>query len=204
MRICIFCGSRSGNNDLYTQAARQTGRTLAERQIDLVYGGGRVGLMGEVADAALSAGGTVIGVMPRALVAREIQHTRLTQLHTVETMHERKAKMAELSDGFIALPGGAGTLEEIFEQWTWAQLGIHRKPCGFLNTNGYFDPLRKMIDQMAAEGFLRQEHAAMLTFGSEPAAILDRFRNYLPPLAKWQQPSKGKEPAKTLIHIVAA
>jgi uncharacterized protein (TIGR00730 family) len=189
MRICVFCGSRSGNNDLYAQAARQTGRTLAERQIDLVYGGGRVGLMGEVADAALSAGGTVIGVMPRALVAREIQHTRLTQLHTVETMHERKAKMAELSDGFIALPGGAGTLEEIFEQWTWAQLGIHRKPCGFLNTNGYFDPLRKMIDQMAAEGFLLQKHAAMLLFGNDPAAMVEAFLGYAAPATKWDQPS---------------
>jgi len=117
------------------------GKALADRGIDLVYGGGRVGLMGAIADAALQAGGTVLGVIPQSLVDREIQHTGLTQLHVVATMHERKAKMAELADAFIALPGGAGTLEEIFEQWTWGQLGIHHKPCGFLNTNGYFDSL---------------------------------------------------------------
>jgi len=128
MRICVFCGSNSGNNEVYANAARETGRTLARHQIDLVYGGGRVGLMGALADGALNAGGVVIGVMPRSLVEREIQHTGLTELHTVESMHERKSKMAELADGFMALPGGAGTLEEIFEQWTWAQLGIHAKP----------------------------------------------------------------------------
>jgi uncharacterized protein (TIGR00730 family) len=186
MRICVFCGSSSGNNGLYAHAAREMGRTLAGRRIDLVYGGARVGLMGALADAALMAGGAVIGVMPRTLVEREIQHTGLTELHTVETMHERKTKMAALSDGFIALPGGAGTLEEIFEQWTWALLGIHRKPCGFLNTNGYFDPMRKMIGQMAGEGFLRQEHASMLVFDTDPAAIVDSFREYSAPATKWQ------------------
>jgi uncharacterized protein (TIGR00730 family) len=151
MRICVFCGSKSGNNELYTSAAREMGRSLAQRGIDLVYGGGRVGLMGALADAALLAGGAVIGVIPQSLVQREIQHTGLTELHIVQTMHERKTQMAELADGFIALPGGAGTFEEILEQWTWAQLGIHQKPCGFLNTNGYFDLLRKMIGQMAAK-----------------------------------------------------
>jgi uncharacterized protein (TIGR00730 family) len=197
MRICVFCGSNPGNNGLYATAAREMGRTLAAHNIDLIYGGGRVGLMGALADAALSAGGAVIGVMPRALVEREIQHTSLSELHTVETMHERKTKMAELADGFIALPGGAGTLEEIFEQWTWAQLGIHHKPCGFLNTNGYFDSLRTMIEQMTGEGFLRPEHASMLVFDTEPAAILHEFRNYSAPEAKWQRVPK-------IIPIVAA
>ena len=186
MRICVFCGSSFGNNEVYANAARETGRTLAAHKIGLIYGGGRVGLMGALADAALNAGGAVIGVIPRSLVEREIQHTSLTELHTVPTMHERKTKMAELADGFIALPGGAGTLEEIFEQWTWAQLGIHHKPCGFLNTNGYFNPLRKMIDQMTGEGFLRPEHASMLVFDTEPAAIIEAFRDYAHPAAKWQ------------------
>lgn len=204
MRICVFCGSKSGNNELYTNAAREMGRSLAQRGIDLVYGGGRVGLMGALADAALLAGGAVIGVIPQSLVDREIQHTGLTELHIVQTMHERKTKMAELADGFVALPGGAGTFEEIFEQWTWAQLGIHQKPCGFLNTNGYFDPLRKMIGQMAGEGFLRPEHVSMLVFDTGPAAILDAFRDYSPPAPKWQAPVNGTEPARPVIRIVAA
>jgi uncharacterized protein (TIGR00730 family) len=187
MRICVFCGSSSGNNPIYTEAARETGITLARRGIDLVYGGGRGGLMGALADAALVAGGAVFGVMPRALVAREIQHTGLTELHCVETMHERKTKMAQLADGFIALPGGAGTLEEIFEQWTWAQLGIHRKPSGFLNVNGFFDPLRRMIDHMAGEGFLRAEYVAMLRFESDPGGIIDAFHKYSAPVDKWER-----------------
>jgi len=177
---------------------------LARRNIALVYGGGRVGLMGALADPALVAGGRVIGVMPRSLVEREIQHASLSELHVVPTMHERKFKMAELADGFIALPGGAGTFEEIFEQWTWAQLGIHNKPCGFLNTNGYFDPLRRMIDHMAGEGFLGPEYASMLVFGTQPAAILDAFRNYSPPVEKWQGPPTGEQPAREVIQIVAA
>src|SRR5438552_8951779 len=125
MRVCVFCGSHCGKSELYASAAREMGRTLAERNINVIYGGGRVGLMGALADAALAAGGVVIGVIPRSLAEREIQHTSLSELHVVATMHDRKTKMAELADGFIALPGGAGTLEEIFEQWTWAQLGIH-------------------------------------------------------------------------------
>ncbi len=186
MRICVFCGSSAGNNPLYADAARETGTTLAQRRITLIYGGGRVGLMGVLADAALGGGGKVIGVIPESLLQREIQHTGLSELQVVSTMHERKTKMAELADGFIALPGGAGTLEEIFEQWTWAQLGIHHKPCGFLNTNGYFDPLCQMIDKMTTEGFLRLEHASMLVFHTELAAIVDAFRDYLPPAAKYQ------------------
>jgi uncharacterized protein (TIGR00730 family) len=188
MRICVFCGSHSGNDETYVKAARDVGRTLAELRIDLVYGGGRVGMMGAVADAALQAGGAVIGVMPQSLVDREIQHTGLTELHTVSSMHERKTKMADLSDGFIALPGGAGTLEEIFEQWTWAQLGIHRKPCGFLNTNGYFDPLREMIARMAQQGFMNAAYASMLVFETDAKAILDAFENYTAPVAKWLMP----------------
>lgn len=163
---------------------------LARDGIQLIYGGGRVGLMGAIADAALHAGGSVIGVMPQALVDREVQHLRLTEFHVVESMHERKHKMCALADGFIALPGGAGTLEEIFEQWTWAQLGIHQKPCGFLNTNGYFNPLRRMIEQMSGEGFLREDHASMLVFHADPGAILESFRAYAAPLAKWMPPSK--------------
>jgi uncharacterized protein (TIGR00730 family) len=199
MRICVFCGSNRGNNEVYAKAAQEMGSTLARRGIDLVYGGGRVGLMGVLADAVLDAGGSAIGVIPQALLAREIQHSHLSELHVVATMHERKTKMAGLADGFIALPGGAGTLEEIFEQWTWAQLGIHHKPCGFLNTNGYFDPLREMIGQMTGEGFLRPEHASMLLFDSDPATMLDAFRDYVPPLAKWEAPSTKDEPVRRVI-----
>jgi uncharacterized protein (TIGR00730 family) len=186
MRICVFCGSHSGNDEAYADAARRMGITLAARGIDLVYGGSRLGLMGILADAVLNAGGVAIGVMPQALLEREIQHTGLTDLHIVATMHERKTRMAELSDGFIALPGGAGTLEEIFEQWTWAQLGIHHKPCGFLNTLAYFDPLRNMVDQMVAQGFLRPDHASMLAFDTEPEALVEMFRDYSAPRPKWR------------------
>jgi uncharacterized protein (TIGR00730 family) len=200
MRICVFCGSSTGNNPLYANAAREVGRTLAENKIDLIYGGGRVGLMGILADAALSAGGTVIGVIPRGLVEREIQHTGLTQLHIVASMHERKIKMAELADGFIALAGGAGTLEEIFEQWTWAQLGIHHKPCGFLNSSGFFDLLRDFVDHLTREGFVRSEYASMLVFDTDPAAIIKAFLGYSAPPVKWQTPPV----AQTTICIVAA
>jgi uncharacterized protein (TIGR00730 family) len=203
-RICVFCGSSAGNNQVYADAARETGRTLARHGIALVYGGGRVGLMGVIADAALKAGGTVIGVIPQSLLEREIQQTGLSELQVVSTMHERKTRMAELADGFIALPGGAGTLEEIFEQWTWAQLGIHHKPCGFLNTNGYFDPLRRMIDRMITDGFLRPEHASMLVFHPDPTPIIDAFRDYLPPVAKYQSSTTGNESARRRIRIVAA
>jgi uncharacterized protein (TIGR00730 family) len=193
MRICVFCGSSPGNHEVYAEAARQTGTLLASRGIELVYGGARRGLMGVLADSMLEAGATVTGVMPRALVEREIQHTGLTQLHVVETMHERKTKMAELADAFIALPGGAGTLEEIFEQWTWGQLDIHRKPCGFLNTRAYYDPLRQMIQRMIGEGFLSQAHAEMLVFDSDPAEILAAFGRYSHPGPKWKTPSTAAE-----------
>jgi uncharacterized protein (TIGR00730 family) len=154
-----------------------------------VYGGAHVGLMGAVADAVLSRRGEVIGVIPRALVEREIAHRGLTELRVVDSMHERKAVMADLADGFVALPGGAGTLEELFEVWTWAQLGLHRKPCGLLNVNGYFAPLGAFLDHATAEGFLRAEHRAMLMIESDPAALLERFVHYTAPaVSKWGRP----------------
>ncbi len=203
MRICVFCGSKSGHNELYAAAAQEVGQTLARSGIELVYGGGRIGLMGLVADAALFEGGKVIGVIPRSLVDREIQHTGLTELHVVESMHERKTIMSDLADGFIALPGGAGTLEEIFEQWTWAQLGLHQKPCAFLNSNGYFDPLRNMVERMTAEGFLRADHASMLLFDTRCDTIVEAFQRYSAPLPKFSS-GNAYQPARKIIHIVAA
>jgi uncharacterized protein (TIGR00730 family) len=185
MKICVFCGSSHGHDPLYREAAVAVGRSLAESGSTLVYGGGRVGLMGAVADAALGAGGQVIGVMPRSLVAREIAHRGLSHLHVVETMHERKTTMSSLAEGFLALPGGAGTLEEIFEQWTWGQLGIHGKPCAFVNVKGYFDPVRGMVDKMVSEGFLLPQFATMLTFSDNISLILAGFRGYVPPPSKW-------------------
>jgi hypothetical protein len=184
--ICIFCGSNAGANGAYADAARAVGRAIAERGLRLVYGGASVGLMGALADAALQTGGEVVGVMPRALIEREIAHAGLTELHEVASMHERKALMADLSDGFLALPGGAGTLEEIFEVWTWAQLGHHKKPVGFLNVEGYYDLLAAFIEHQENELFIRPEHRYMLIVESEAARVLDRFASYVPPLVeKW-------------------
>jgi len=194
MRICVFCGSRAGTDPKFTGAAGRVGALLAGRGIGLVYGGGRVGLMGVVADSALAAGGEVIGVIPRALQERELAHTGLTGLHVVESMHARKTMMADLSDGFIALPGGAGTLEEIFEQWTWGQLGIHAKPNGFLNVDGYYAPVRQMVQDMVAAGFLTREYADMLTFETDPEALLDAFDRYQPPPRKWFPAQDGVKP----------
>jgi len=178
-------GPARKNDPVYGEAAAAAARAIVATGAAIVYGGGRVGLMGIVADAALNAGGTVIGVMPRSLVEREIAHRGLHQLHVVETMHERKTKFAELADAFLALPGGAGTLEEIFEQWTWGQLGIHAKPCGFLNTKGYFDPIRAMIEKMVVEGFTIQAFADMLNFADRADVLLAAFRSYVPPPRKW-------------------
>ena len=184
--VCVFCGSNFGASDAYAEAARELGRVLAGRGLQLVYGGAKVGLMGAVADAALAAGGKVVGIMPGALVEREIAHIGLTELHTVGSMHERKALMADLSDGFVALPGGAGTMEELFEVWTWGQLGHHRKPVGLLNANGFFDPLLVFLDRQRSEMFMRQEHRDMLMVESDPARLLDRFEAYEPPVVeKW-------------------
>ena len=189
--VCVFCGSSPGNDPAYAEAARELGRTLAERDTTLVYGGGHVGLMGVVADAALGAGGEVIGVMPRSLVDREIGHTGLTKLHVVRSMHERKALMSELSEGFIALPGGNGTLEEFFEVLTWAQLGEHAKPCGLLNVAGYYDPLLAVFDQMVDRAFLKREHRELVLVEEDPSALLERFEGYEPPRTiKWIGPSE--------------
>jgi uncharacterized protein (TIGR00730 family) len=185
MKICVFCGSSSGHDPEYADGAAAAARVIALAGNTLIYGGGGVGLMGVVADAALSAGGNIVGVMPRSLVEREIAHRGLHQLHVVETMHERKTTMSALSDAFLALPGGAGTLEEIFEQWTWGQLGIHGKPCGFLNLKGYFDPIRLMVEKMVSEGFLLPQFARMLKFSDSMDEILDSFRSYVPPPGKW-------------------
>jgi len=183
--VCVFCGSNSGVSRCYEDAARATGRALARVDLRVIYGGGKVGLMGILADAVLSAGGNVTGVMPRALLEREIAHRGLSDLRVVESMHQRKELMAGLADAFIALPGGAGTLEEIFEQWTWAQLGIHEKPCGFLNVNGYFDPLLAVFEKMVAEGFMAQGFTDMLAVENNLEALLSRFRAYQPPARKW-------------------
>lgn len=191
MKICVFCGSSLGGDPAYKEAAQEIGAFFAKRDIELVYGGGHVGLMGALADAALAGGGKVTGVMPAALVEREIAHKGLTSLIVVESMHERKAEMATRSDGFIALPGGAGTLEEVFEQWTWAQLGVHQKPCGFLNTRGYFDPLRDMIERIVAEGFMKPDYAEMLTFSDSCEDILEAFEAYEPPARKWTDGTAG-------------
>src|SRR6185295_5632911 len=160
-KLCVFCGSSAGRESGYTALAVQLAHELAQRNIGIVYGGGRVGLMGALADAALAAGGQVIGVMPQALIDREIAHRGLTELRIVGSMHERKALMAELADGFIALPGGMGTFEELCEVLTWAQLGIHKKPCGCLNTLGYYDPLLALLDHATAEQFLKPEHRSL-------------------------------------------
>jgi uncharacterized protein (TIGR00730 family) len=186
-RLCVFCGSSLGRRPDYASATRTFGRHLTSLGIGLVYGGASVGLMGALADRVLETGGEVIGVIPRALVEREIAHTGLSDLRVVETMHERKALMAELSDGFVALPGGAGTLEELFEVWTWAQLGLHRKPCGLLNVSGYYDELGVFLANSVAEGFLRPSHRAMLMIERSPERLLDRLARYEPPTeSKWQ------------------
>jgi len=177
-RLCIFCGSQTGRRPEYARAARAMGQTLATAGIGLVYGGGRVGLMGEVAEATLAAGGEVTGVIPEALAAREVAFTELEDLRVVGSMHERKALMAELSDAFIALPGGLGTLEELFEVWTWGQLGIHGKPFGLLNVDGFFDPLIACLDHLVAEGFVRPRHRAMMRVEPDPEALLAALRAF--------------------------
>lgn len=189
--VCVFCGSSMGNDPAYTEAARSLGTTLAEANIRLIFGGGHVGLMGEISNAALAAGGDVIGVIPKFLVERELAHEGLTDLRIVGSMHERKALMADLSEGFIALPGGTGTLEEFFEVLTWAQLGEHEKPCGLLNVAAYFDPLLAVFDQMVGRGFLSESNRAHLLVESVPDRLLQRFDYYVPPkTTKWMDPSE--------------
>jgi uncharacterized protein (TIGR00730 family) len=191
-RLCVFCGSSEGGRPGYADAARRLGAELVARGIGLVYGGGAVGLMGVIADAVLALGGEAIGIIPEPLVARELAHRGLTELRIVGSMHERKATMAALADGFIALPGGFGTLEETFEILTWAQLGIHAKPVGVLNVEGYWDGLRQLVGQAVAEGFVRPEYAELLMFAETPAALLDRFAAWRPPdiPRAWLDPSR--------------
>jgi uncharacterized protein (TIGR00730 family) len=191
-RMCVFAGSNSGTRPAYLEAARALGRTLADRGLGVVYGGARVGLMGALADAALAAGTEVIGVIPESLVTKEVAHGGLTKLHVVTSMHERKAMMASLSEGFVALPGGWGTLEELFEVLTWGQLGLHRKPCGMLNAAGYFDPLLAFLDHAVEEGFVRREQGAFIMAEASPLALLDRMAAWQPPaVAKWITPAQS-------------
>jgi uncharacterized protein (TIGR00730 family) len=172
-RLCVFCGSNPGLRPAYRESARAVGRLLAERGIGLVYGGGRVGLMGALADSALECGGEVIGVIPRILESREVAHSGLTKLHVVETMHERKALMTELSDAFLALPGGYGTLDELFEAVTWRQLGYHDKPSGILDVDGYYEGLLAYLKRAAGDGFVHDAERATLIVDTDPAAVVD-------------------------------
>jgi len=190
-RLCVYAGSNPGSHPAYAAAARELAGLLARRGIGLVYGGGAVGLMGVLADTVLAEGGEAVGVIPQALIDREVGHGGLTELHVVASMHERKALMEELSDGFVAIPGGIGTLEELIEVYTWSQLGLHRKPIGALNVRGYYDPLAAMLDHAVAEGFLREAHRAALLLAAEPAELLERFAGWQPPAAsKWlERPS---------------
>ncbi|MBI4206704.1 MAG: TIGR00730 family Rossman fold protein [Betaproteobacteria bacterium] len=184
--VCVFCGSNVGKSEIYAQAARGLARAIVGEGLKLVYGGGNIGLMGVLAEAALAAGGHVTGVTPRSLLEKEVVHTGLTDLRVVESMHERKALMAELSDAFIALPGGLGTLEETFEILTWAQLGFHRKPCGVLNVAGFYDKLGAFLDYAVDERFIKPEHRAMLLVDVDPAVLVARLKTHrVPAVSKW-------------------
>jgi len=190
-RLCVFCGSSSGARPVYAEAAGELGRELVKSGVTLVFGGGRVGLMGIVADSVLAAGGEAIGVMPRALVEKEIAHTSLTKLHVVESMHQRKALMADLADAFLLLPGGYGSWEEFLEVVTWLQLGIHRKPCALLNVAGYYDALLSQASHAVEEGFLRPTHKEMLIVEENPARVLAQLESaHVPSEAKWVDPKE--------------
>jgi uncharacterized protein (TIGR00730 family) len=180
-RVCVFCGSNSGARLQYQESAVSLGQALASNGLGLVYGGSSIGLMRAVADSVLDAGGEVIGIIPQALVGREQAYPRVRDLRVVNSMHERKAQMAALSDAFVALPGGLGTLDEIFEMLSWAQLGIHDKPCGFLDVDGYYRPLLQFLDHATAEQFIRPHHRAMILFANDPVDLLAQLRSYQPP-----------------------
>jgi uncharacterized protein (TIGR00730 family) len=186
-RISVFCGSSPGARAAYGEAADELGRLLVEEGIGLVYGGGHVGLMGRLADAVLAEGGEAIGVLPEALVEKEIGHKGLSELRVVGSMHERKALMADLSDGFVALPGGLGTVEELFEVYTWSQLGLHRKPCALLDVGGYYEGIVSFLSHAVEERFLREDHRAMLMVERDPRVLLDRLRRFEPAaiVPKW-------------------
>ena len=195
-RICVFCGSNAGQDPVYRSEAEKLGRLLAARGIELVYGAGNIGLMGAIADACLEAGGTVIGVIPEALMGKEVagravDHRALTRLEVVDSMHTRKARMAELADGFIALPGGFGTFEEFCEILTWGQLGFHVKPMGLLNVNGFYDPLLAMFERAVSDGFLRAQNRAMALADTDIEGLLTQMTNYRPePVSKWLKEEK--------------
>ncbi len=191
--IAIFCGSAFGSDAIFTETAKLTGETIAKQGKTLIYGGGRSGLMGVVADSALAVGGQVIGVIPQNLVDAELAHPHLTELYVVKDMHERKTKMSELSDGFIALPGGAGTWEEIFEQWTWAQLGIHLKPCAFLNIENFYGDLFKFIQLSTEKGFTKERFTDALICSDSIEAILAQFENFVAPEPKWGKQGQVQE-----------
>jgi uncharacterized protein (TIGR00730 family) len=182
--VCVFCGSSEGKQSAYAGAASELGREIANRGMRLVYGGGKVGLMGVVADAALAAGGEVVGVIPKALLQKEIGHEGLTELRVVGSMHERKMLMAELSDGFVALPGGYGTLEEFLEVLSWAQLSIHEKPCALLDVGGFFGPLLDLFDRAVKEGFVHPDHRSLVLASEDSKALLDAMERYTPPETK--------------------
>lgn len=185
-RLCVYCGSNSGARTDYLLAARQLAQTMVSRNIDLVYGGASVGLMGEIADAVLEEGGKVIGIIPKNLFVKEVAHTGLTELREVDSMHERKLLMSELSDGFIALPGGFGTFEEILEITTWSQLGMHRKPCGLLNVSRFYDKLIEFLDHAVSEHFINKTHRSIVHIEESPYALLEKFETYKAPEAiKW-------------------
>jgi uncharacterized protein (TIGR00730 family) len=186
-RVCVFCGSKTGDRPAFADATRRLGSAIARRGLGLVYGAGHIGLMGILADAVLQAGGEVVGVIPQALVDKELAHSGITQMHIVGSMHERKARMADLSDAFIALPGAYGTADELFEILTWAQLGMHSKPIGLLNVEGFFDPLLAWLDHAVSEGFLRKRHRELLIVGDHPEELLDRLKaaHPAPVESKW-------------------
>jgi uncharacterized protein (TIGR00730 family) len=191
-RITVFCGSSSGNKEIFRDKASMLGKALVQRNIDLVYGGATIGMMGILADVVLQQGGKVYGVLPRFLQMKELAHQRLTELILVDTMHERKTKMNELCDGVLALPGGFGTLEELFEMLTWAQLGLHQKAVGLLNIAGFYDNLKAMTNTMVENGFLKAANKDMLLVDEDIERILDKMQNYEPPaIQKWMQPDKA-------------
>ncbi|HZS95728.1 MAG TPA: TIGR00730 family Rossman fold protein [Terriglobales bacterium] len=184
--LCVFCGANFGRRPTYRQAAERVGELLAQRGITLVYGGGNVGLMGALADAALAGGGRVVGVIPRALAEKEIAHTGLSEMHVVGSMHERKALMADLADAFLSLPGGFGTWDEFCEALTWSQLGLQKKACAFLNVEGYYDALLALTERAAEDGFIREEHRKLLLVDGDAEMLLDRLENYdVPFVPKW-------------------
>lgn len=190
-KLCVYCGSNPGRDRIYSDGASSLAQALVHRNIGLVYGGASIGIMGLLADYVLKAGGHVTGVIPESLVKKEVAHYGLTELRVTRSMHERKSIMAEISDGFIALPGGIGTLEEIFEVWTWAQLGLHGKPCGLLNIAGYFDNLCKFFDHTVTEQFVKQPHRSMLFVENSAEQLLDGFSTYSPPVVtKWVSQSQ--------------